>query len=91
MDLWNHVVRLRKEFDKAVRGMTPVKGCYNAVIRNNVTGEEKETQGDIHREAVWDTYFVWLLTDMTEMGIGDIEDLSILDITYTGTENLCTA
>ncbi len=86
-----YVNRLHKEFEKAVRGMIPVRGCYNVAVRNNVTGEEMETQGDLFSDSNWGPFFIWLLNDMAEMDIGALEDLSIKSIEYAGMENLCTA
>ena len=66
----------------------PVNGCYNVGISNRITGETKETQGDITNNS-WSGFYEWLLGDMNEAGIGHIKDLEIDYIEYAGKENMC--
>ncbi len=81
-------LRLAKEFRKALQNNPIVRGSYNVGISNAITGQECETQGDYYGDNIIN-FFEWLLEDMKEMGIGDINDLGIDFIDYAGTHNLC--
>ncbi len=82
-------IRIRNEFMKCIMNFKRQPGCYDVNVVNNRTGEEASTQGDLKTDDTWFDFYRWLEGDIREMGIGDIEDISIISISFAGTENFC--
>lgn len=82
----NNYIRLGDKFLSLTENIKPINGCYNVGVSNRFTGETCETQGDFNGNS-WAGFFKWLLGDMEEMGIGEIEELAIDYIEYAGKEN----
>ncbi len=81
----NNYILLGNRFLNLTENIKPVNGCYNVGVSNRVTGETRETQGDI-TDSSWSGFYEWLLGDMEEMGIGAIYNLDIDYIEYAGEE-----
>ncbi len=72
-------------FDSAVKDLTPRPGYWNVGVVNTVTGKRCETQGDIpNAEYGWKNFFEWLLGDISEMDIGNVDDTAIEYIEFAG-------
>ncbi len=83
----DNYILLGNTFLNLTNDIKPVNGCYNVGISNKITGEKGETQGDITDNS-WENFFSWLLDNMEEMNIGEIQDLTIDYIEYVGKENV---
>ena len=83
----DNYILLGNQFLSLTERLKPIKGCYNVGVSNKLTGEKWETQGDI-TDGSWACFLEWLLRDMEEMDIGEIQDLAIDYIEYVGKENL---
>ncbi len=82
-------IRIRNKFMKCIMNFKRQPGCYDVNVVNNRTGEEASTQGDLKNDDTWFDFYRWLEDDIREMGIGDIEDISIISVSFAGTENFC--
>ena len=72
---------LRKE-----RGIKLLKGSYNVVIRNKITGDSYETQGDIPNDVdySWRDFLEWLAQDIREINLGPDNEIDIVGLEYVG-------
>ena len=93
-----NVIRLRNEFFTLVCKNSPYLpevGCFNVTLIDGSVNETYETQGDkASPEYSWDDFWKWLLNDIFEIYEFDqsnqLESISIVDIQFAGTDNLCT-
>ncbi len=73
-------------------GLKIAPGCYNVILRDSLTQDIYETQGDIpgDPEYTWDDFCKWLSEDIKEMGIEEqMDNIDIISIEYAGFDNYC--
>ncbi len=74
-------VSLKSEFDKK-RESYSKPGRYNIGVVNTVNGTFNETQGNFDGD--WEDFFSWLLRDLQELKMGNLEYIGIEYVEYAG-------
>ncbi len=85
-------LRIRNEFNAIIADKSdelPEVGCFNVYMTHEEMGDI-ETQGDKPDVTyTWREFCDWLLNDIKEMVGDDISNVTINDIEFAGTDNMC--
>ena len=85
-------LRIRNEFNAMIADKSdelPEVGCFNVYMTHEEMGDI-ETQGDKPDVTyTWREFCDWLLNDIKEMVGDDISNVTINDIEFAGTDNMC--
>ena len=77
--LWEEFKKLEKERIK--------KGCWVTEFIDKSVDEYHTAEGDICKNATWKDYFEWLIDEIETVIEGELSDIEILSIEYSGIDD----